>query len=66
MHQILGALQPHCLLYGDALILMSTSPEGVQRQLEASASFSEQTSVHSQSQQNQHHGLNMICAYSIT
>ena len=36
-----GILDP-LLLYADDLILMSTSPEGLQRQLDALASFCEQ------------------------
>ncbi len=40
-HDLCGILAP-LLLYADDLILMSTSPEGLQRQLDAPASFCEQ------------------------
>jgi len=38
----LGGILVPLLLYADDLILMSTSPEGLQRQLDALASFCEQ------------------------
>ena len=49
---LMGVMVP-LLLYADDLILMSASASGLQKQLDALASFCEQRQVNSQSQQDQ-------------